>query len=305
MYLFPENTLNSPPSPSPEQPDPGFLVNETILEQGSGPVNEDMLAAVNRLSIVCDGATTLYSAQRQSAAQLTSGGQKAAGITASVFSAEPERNLLDSARRANELIREAMIDTGLELVKREQLWSTSFAAVQVNDDSIAWCQTGDCMILLIHRDGGGQLLTELPGQDREVLKTWQQIGARSSGTIQQNLAGEIAAVRGKMNREFGVLNGENEALEFVSSGSVEADKVSDVLLFSDGLFPPSINPDNLFDLELFVQLYKCGGLRQVRNHVRSLQKDDPGCYRYPRFKMYDDISGVALKRQADQSGSRL
>ena len=305
MYLFPETILKSPPSPSPEQPDPRFLVSDTLLEQGSGPVNEDMLAAVNPLSIVCDGATTLYSAQRQSAAELTSGGQKAAMITASVFSAEPERNLLDSARRANELIREAMIAAGLDLLNREQLWSTSFAAVQVNGDSISWCQTGDCMILLINGDGGGQLLTELPGQDREILKAWQRIGARSSGTIQQDLAGEIASVRGKMNKEFGVLNGENEALEFVSYGTVEADQVSDVLLFSDGLFPPSTNPDNLFDLELFVQLYKSGGLPQVRNHVRSLQKDDPGCYRYPRFKMYDDISGVALKRLTDQSGSRL
>jgi len=299
MYLFPENVLNSSASPPAEKPDPRFLVNETLLEQGSGPVNEDMLATVNRLSIVCDGATTLYSARRQSAAQPTSGGQKAAGITASVFSGDPERNLLDSARRANELIREAMIDEGLDLLEREQLWSTSFAAVQVNEDSIAWCQTGDCMILLIHRDGGGQLLTELPGQDREVLKTWQQIGARSSGTIQQNLAGEIAAVRGKMNKEFGVLNGENEALEFVSSGTVEAGQISHVLLFSDGLFPPSTSPDNLFDAELFVQLYKSGGLKHIRNHVRSLQEDDPGCYRYPRFKMYDDISGVALKRLPD------
>lgn len=299
MYLSPDNILNSSASPPAEKPDPRFLVNETLLEQGSGPVNEDMLATVNRLSIVCDGATTLHSAQRQSAAQPTSGGQKAAGITASVFSGDPERNLLDSARRANELIREAMIDEGLDLREREQLWSTSFAAVQVNEDSIAWCQTGDCMILLIHRDGGAQLLTELPGQDREVLKTWQQIGARSSGTIQQNLAAEIAAVRGRMNKEFGVLNGENEALKFVSSGTVEADQISDVLLFSDGLFPPSTSPDNLFDAELFVQLYKNGGLKHIRNHVRSLQKDDPGCYRYPRFKMYDDISGVALKRLFD------
>lgn len=299
MYLSPDNILNSSASPPAEKPDPRFLVNEALLEQGSGPVNEDMLATVNRLSIVCDGATTLHSAQRQSAAQPTSGGQKAAGITASVFSGDPERNLLDSARRANELIRKAMIEKGLDLLEREQLWSTSFAAVQVNEDSIAWCQTGDCMILLIHRDGGAQLLTELPGQDREVLKTWQQIGARSSGTIQQNLAAEIAAVRGRMNKEFGVLNGENEALKFVSSGTVEADQISDVLLFSDGLFPPSTSPDNLFDAERFVQLYKRGGLKHIRNHVRSLQKDDPGCYRYPRFKMYDDISGVALKRLFD------
>ncbi|MGI9535785.1 MAG: protein phosphatase 2C domain-containing protein [Desulfocapsaceae bacterium] len=305
MYLFPETILNSSELPSAALRDPCFKVHETLLEQGSGPVNEDMLAADSRLSIVCDGATTLYSAQHQDAVMPRSGGQKAASITASVFANAPERNLLDSARRANELIREAMIDDGLDLLRREQLWSTSFAAVQLNEESITWCQTGDCMILVIHRDGGGQLVTELPGQDREVLKTWQQIGARSNTTIQQRLASEIASVRGKMNKEFGVLNGEDEAMNFVSSGTLEIDQISDVLLFSDGLFPPSTNPDNLFDSELFVRLYKSGGLKSVRNHIRSLQDDDPGCYHYPRFKMYDDISGVALKRRVIQSGSRL
>ena len=299
MYLFPETTLNSSTSASVEQCDPRFQVRETLLEQGSGQVNEDMLAAANRLSIVCDGATSLHIAQRPPAELPASGGQEAAKITASVFSGAPERNLLDSARRANELIREAMINRGVDLLQREQLWSTSFSAVQVNEDSITWCQTGDCMILLIHGDGSAHLLTNLPGQDREVLKTWQQIGASSSGTIHQTLAGEIATVRRMMNRKFGVLNGEDEALDFVSSGTIVDDRISDVLLFSDGLFPPSTNPDNLFDAERFVQLYKSGGLKNIRNHVRSLQNDDPGCYRYPRFKMYDDISGVALKRLPD------
>jgi len=296
MYLFPETILNSSTSASAKQLDPRFQVRETLLEQGSGRVNEDMLATVSQLSIVCDGATSLHTAQ-QPAALPASGGQEAARITASVFTDHPGRNLLDSARRANERISEAMIDHGGDLLEREQLWSTSFAALQVNEDSITWCQTGDCMILLVHADGSSQLLTELPGQDREVLKTWQQIGARSRGTIHQTLASEIAAVRRMMNKKFGVLNGEDEALDFISSGTIKDDRVSDVLLFSDGLFPPSANPDNLFDEELFVQLYKRGGLKKIRNHVRSLQIHDPDCYRYPRFKMYDDLSGIALKRR--------
>jgi len=296
MYLFPETILNSSTSVPAKQLEPGFQVRETLLEQGSGRVNEDMLAVASHLSIVSDGATSLHSAPQLSDPTV-SGGQEAARITASVFSEVPGRNLLDSAHRANELIREAMIDHGVDLLDREQLWSTSFAAVQINEDSINWCQTGDCVILLVYGDGRGQLLTELPGHDREVLKTWQQIGARSEGTVQQTLASEIAAVRRTMNRKYGVLNGEEEALDFLSSGTIRDDRISDVLLFSDGLFPPSTNPDNLFDAELFVRLYKRGGLKRIRDHVRALQNHDPACYLYPRFKMHDDISGVALKRR--------
>ena len=296
MYLFPETNLSSPPLLPGQPNDPRFRVHETLLEQGSGRVNEDSLAIAETLSVVCDGATSLHSAQSKTAEMIGSGGQEAARITSSVFADAPKRDLLESVCRANELIRETMIDRGVDLLQRQQLWSTSFAAVQINGDSINWCQTGDCMIFLVLDDGSGHILTELPGQDRDVLKHWQQIGASAREPIHQALAREIGAVRRMMNREFGVLNGEKEALDFVSYGTLSDDRIAEVLLFSDGLFPPSATPDNPFDAELFLRLYESGGLTNVRDHVRSLQSTDPGCYRYPRFKRFDDISGIALKR---------
>lgn len=296
MYLFPDSFPDPTSSSLAQLRESGFQVKETLLEQGSGPVNEDALATVGPLSIVCDGATSLTGDQHQPAKPQLWGGREAARITTSVFSSAPEEELLHLARRANDLIRERMVDHGLNPDQREQLWSTSFAAVQVSGNSVHWCQTGDCMIVLIRDDGSCQLLTDLPGQDREVLKQWQRIGASSTATIHQALRTEIAAVRRKMNREFGVLNGEAEALGFISSGTVQDEQITDLLLFSDGLFPPSSHPDDPFNIELLVQLYKKGGLANIRRHVRALQHDDPGCYRYPRFKRYDDISAIALTR---------
>lgn len=298
MYLFPDTIADVLSPAFRGRHDRGYQVCETLLEQGSGPVNEDMLATVGPLSIVCDGATSLNGTRHKLDGRSAWGGQKAALITASVFSAAPERGLVDSARRANQLIREAMIDHGMNLDDREQLWSTSFAAVQVDGDALHWCQSGDCMILLVYQDDRVCQLTHPPGQDREVLKRWQQIGAHSDTAIHQALAAEIADVRRRMNREFGVLNGEAEALDFISSGTIKDDRIKDIVLFSDGLFPPSSCPDELFDAPLFVQLYRSGGLETIRQHVRALQSTDPGCYRYPRFKMFDDISGIALRKRS-------
>lgn len=276
---------------------PAFQIQETLLEQGSGLVNEDALRAGSRLSIVCDGATSLATTEIDAQEPLSSGGQKAAAITASVFADNPGQDLMVSAGIANTMIRKAMIDEGVGMSCRERLWSTSFAAVQISSRSIRWCQIGDCAIVAVNRDGSSRLLTPLPNQDKEVLQKWQRIGPGARGTIHQELAGDIARVRRAMNRDFGVLNGEDEAMEFLSCGCLENDQVTDILLFSDGLFPPSSSPGPPLDTERLVGLYQSGGLRGIRNHIRAVQRTDPASCRYPRFKMFDDISGIALRNK--------
>jgi len=271
----------------------GFRVAETLLEQGSGRVNEDTLHTDDFRSIVCDGATSLGTAAIPLDAA-TSGGRRAALITAEAFAEHDD--LLVCARRANDAIRAEMLQNGIDFNRRESLWSTSFAAVDFSGGSCTWCQTGDCVILVIYDDKTSEILTGIPGQDREVLKTWQRIGPNASLTIHQELAEEIGAVRKMMNRDYGVLNGEEAAMDFLAHGSIETELVTDILLFSDGLFPPGRNPDEEFSREWFVDHYLRGGLQAVRDRVRGLQQDDPGCYRYPRFKYHDDISAVALKR---------
>ncbi len=287
-----------------------YLVHEILLEQGSSAANEDALRADSRLSIVCDGATSLTGSGAQAASGYPgSGGQKAATITASVFADNPEQDLSLSARTANSLIREAMIAEQVNVYRREHLWSTSFAAVQIRDGAIRWCQIGDCAVVAVFDDGSSELLTEVPNQDKDILNHWQRVGPGSSKTIHQELAGDIIDVRKTMNRAFGSLNGEPDAIAFLSCGCLEDDgRVSDILLFSDGLFPPSSDPARPLDAEKLVELYLAGGMENVRNHVRRLQQTDPSCCIYPRFKKFDDISAVALKRnllqQAVSTGER-
>jgi hypothetical protein len=98
-----------------------------------------------------------------------------------------------------------------------------------------------------------------------------------------------------MNIRYGVLNGEPAALDFLRHGYEELDNVSDILLFTDGLFLPRENPLEDSDWCSFVNLYRQGGLQAVRDHVRYLQRQDPTLKKYPRFKLHDDIAAVAIK----------
>lgn len=269
-----------------------FYLHETVLEQGSGDENEDTLSTINDLHIVCDGATSITDA----ACYPKSGGRQAAALTAEVLSVN-QGSLQDMVSRANRAIQRAMHDSSVELNHRESLWSTSFAALRFDGDSIEWAQSGDCMILLIHKNGRCELLTEQPGHDIGTLQKWKEIGPGETRTIHQALAAEIAEVRKGMNREYGVLNGEPEALDFVNYGVKNVGSVTDILLFSDGLWLPSELPEKPLDISAMGQLYKQVGLTGIKDRIRLMQRKDPRCCRYPRFKMYDDISGIALKQR--------
>lgn len=109
------------------------------------------------------------------------------------------------------------------------------------------------------------------------------------------LAAQIERVRLQMNISYGVLNGEPEAVNFLHHGRYQLTGITDILLFTDGLFLPKEDPLAGNDWQGLVDLYRHGGLQAVRDHVRLLQRDDPDCRCYPRFKRHDDIAAVAIQ----------
>ncbi|MBT8362755.1 MAG: protein phosphatase 2C domain-containing protein [Deltaproteobacteria bacterium] len=290
MYLASENSLQPIKSTSRSS---AFVLKEALLEQGSGSVNEDTMAIGEDCYVVCDGATTISHGQ---GGREKSGGLLAASIAARVLSQNSSLPLFELAKRANSEIFQAMDQAGVDFGARENLWSTSFAAVRVNGETIEWCQTGDCLIMLIYDDGTGKLVTPPSDHDRETLRQWKQVGTNVHTTIHETLTEQIAAVRRKMNVSYGALNGETEALEYIATGREKATQINDILLFSDGLFPTSEDPDKPLNTSLIQDFYSALGLVGLLGHNRSIQQTDPRCCRYPRFKMYDDVSAIALTR---------
>ncbi len=286
MYLSPDEfvvtTTTITKSPRPRI--------STLLEKGSGVLNEDDLLLGRRTYGVFDGATSLVSGTFKNG---STGGKMAAIISKTAF-ADESRTLTSSAIAANRQIREECRTAGINLQRKEELWSCSAAVVRLLGDHFDWCQIGDCQILVIRENGSYTLLGENPDQDIETLQLWRQKASTPNGTIMEVMSREILEVRRRTNIDFGVFNGEPEAMNFLKSGSEPLAGVADILLFSDGLLLPQCDPGALPAWEQFINLYRKGGLRGIRTHVRDLQLGDIGCSTYPRFKTHDDISGVAL-----------
>ncbi len=285
MYLSTEQFA----LPHPAQAIPRYTV-ETLLEKGSGVLNEDVLLETGYLFGVFDGATSLE--KRRFAGDLT-GGLLAARIAAFTFQ-KGRGGLKHLADLANRRIRDSFLTENVSMAERHLLWLTSLAVIHLDENRFEYCQTGDAVILLILGDGGYRLVTPETDIDRETLHHWQKVSAMQTGTIQNLLADRIHQVRLQMNVSYGVLNGEPEALSFVQHGYHDLAGVSDILLFTDGLFLPKENPLDGDDWQCLVNIYRTAGLGAVRNHVRRLQNEDPRCRKYPRFKQHDDIAAVTI-----------
>lgn len=283
MYQSIENFTNYTPTYSPIP-----LSIENHLEQGSGRINEDVLLMEGNTYGVFDGATSLGNCQMENG---ITGGLLAARIAAEQFQVSDD--LLTCMARANDRIREEIL-LRRNGVERHLLWSTSGAVVRLNGKTFSYCQTGDCLILLIHRDGSHKLLTPTTNHDRETLLLWKQANAPLGTNIHTFLADQIRKVRLQMNSTYGVLNGEPEAMKFIRHGRESLENISDIILFSDGLFLPSAAPESETDWQTFTDLYLQGGLKNIRDHVRTLEQLDPHLKLYPRFKQHDDIAAIGI-----------
>ncbi len=264
---------------------------ETILEKGSAELNEDVILQDDNVFGVFDGCTSLHADDLP--AGLT-GGLIAARIAAETFRLE-DGDLVRRAEVANEKIGRAAGSEQQIKSEKHRLWATSAAVVRIQDSFLEFCQIGDCLIMLVRNDGSFTLLTPDTAHDRETLSLWKDSDVPAGITIQDLLSDQIRTIRNNMNIFYGILNGEPEAVHFLRHGRESLDGVEAVLLFSDGLFLPKEDPNQLDNWSLFVDLYLSGGLPAIHERVRSVELRDPGCRLYPRFKKHDDIAAIAIK----------
>ena len=262
---------------------------EQVFEQGSSLLNEDNLACNGNLFGVFDGASSLVPDLYQG----KSGAWWAAHRVSSEF-AKNDASLFELGSRANKNLQLKMTAMGVKSADRLQCWSTSAAIFRLNDDSIEWLQSGDCQILAIEVDGSCRLLTDYHNHDQATLLHWQKLIAANDPEPRKKLQPEIEKVRSQMNQSYGAFNGERAALDFLQTGTALLQNIRHLLVFTDGLFPPGENPAEQPDFCWLAKHFQQGGLSRVKQEIRRLEKTDPDCQRYPRFKKHDDIAAMAI-----------
>ncbi|MFA5134792.1 MAG: protein phosphatase 2C domain-containing protein [Patescibacteria group bacterium] len=263
---------------------------EYIHERGSRKVNEDKLVVADPLFAVFDGATGFDS--------FTDGQGKTGALLASyaaarVFS-ENGRPLTELVRDANRAVGEAMRCHGIDAPAVENRWMTTAVAVRIQEKSFDWVHVGDGNILIVYADGAHSLLAGDVNHDRELFLKWKAIPDKQGKNFWDEMHGELISLRQQANVSYGMLDGSQAALRFVQSGTGSLDAVRSIILFTDGLMVPKEDPRAEDDSGLFMQLFRRGGLRNIYEYTRSAERGDPSCVRYPRAKMHDDATAIAI-----------
>lgn len=261
---------------------------EHIFNVGSS--NEDSYLIKDNLFAVFDGFNSLDRFKDENG---TTGGLIAATIAKNIFSRN-QGSLKSLAIEANRKIQEKMLDSKIDTKNKNSLWGTIFAAVRIKNDSFEWTQLADSLILIIFKDKSYKLLTKDFDHGGKVLTIWKKFAVQKKENIRELMAEPLAKLRVKTNEAYGVLNGEEAAENFLKTGKEKLQNINHILLFTDGLMIPKEDPFEKDDWKLFVDLFLQGGLENIKNFVRDLQKDDPKCWRYPRYKQHDDITAISL-----------
>ena len=263
---------------------------ESVNDQGSALLNEDHLLVGSRTFGVFDGSSSLTPGLFHG----MTGAWWASFLAWSIFARESDISLAETARQANGKIRQTMLANNVHCDSKLHCWSTSAAVFRVRNERIEWMQTGDCLVGLIHDDGRTELLSSYHNHDRETLALMNRLTDQGVEDVKQAAMPQIKKVRERMNEDYGVLNGEKAALDFIRSGSVSSKGVRTVIALSDGMFPPIAGPEKNFDFTAFADRFRQEGLTGILEDIRTREQADPKCRACPRFKTHDDATAVAL-----------
>lgn len=262
---------------------------ESLLEQGSGTLNEDALLVQSDIYGVFDGASSLCGHTFSG----KSGAWLAANIARDIF-AEHTGTLVDVAVAANRAVSDAMAMRAVDLDDPLQRWSASAAVVRVCDEGLEFVQVGDALIVCIYADGSFSLPAPYMNHDEGTLLLWKSLVQSGIDDVRSAVQPRIEQVRRQMNKTYGVLNGEPAFGDFLVSGRIATENLAHVLLFTDGLHIPCPDPSCKDDFSALVAQYLHSGLEGLHRYVRLQEKHDPECRMYPRFKQHDDIAAIAF-----------
>ncbi|WP_119683825.1 protein phosphatase 2C domain-containing protein [Bacillus cereus] len=193
---------------------------------------------------VCDGATPLVPFRDEKG---HNGAYIASHLFASYFTALRENHSLQFAvAKANEVLQSKMLEYEVDTRKKEHLWCTCIAAVQIVGEKIEYAQLGDCMIVATFQNGTMQVVTKdtVEGISKRAKKK-REDDRKKGLSVPEEYVFQDVREQLKYNRYlanmpngYSVANGMKEAIHYLQHGELHTDEVSGIFICSDGLFHP-------------------------------------------------------------------
>ncbi|MEC0248471.1 protein phosphatase 2C domain-containing protein, partial [Paenibacillus chitinolyticus] len=148
---------------------------ESVIRQGQGVCNEDALLLAPEAGVfgVIDGVSGL-TPYRDALGRTA--GHIASALVASCFAgagrADLERTTLEANARLHgemERLQGRSEDTGSR-------WGAVHAVVRVDEERVAWVQSGDCMVYAVYEDGVVRAVTRdsVEPHDERALALWRR-----------------------------------------------------------------------------------------------------------------------------------
>jgi hypothetical protein len=264
-------------------------------------MNEDALIINDKDKVygVADGATSLTGNLYGSG---LTGGYIAAQILASRLQDGLSGATLEEAViQANDALRQRMIDEGIDIADKRQLWSAAFAVFQVRDTYVEFVQAGDCMLFAKYADGSYRRVThdQVAHVDRITLAKRREaieLGITEPAELRNYLYPTLSENRQKANTREGyaVLNGEVDFRLFLETGRFSRACLTRLYAVTDGMFHSldGVNPDEAWT-RMLMEIDRVGLEAYAENLVRAEQAD-ADCTKVPRLKISDDKTGIVL-----------
>lgn len=264
----------------------------SISHAGIRPLNEDSVLVNEGRSIfgVFDGASSLDS---YLSADGKTGAYIAAHIAADTFN-QTDKDLKETALKTNENIEKAHEEAGIDVSNNVNRFGTTAAVVRIRDSKAELLQIGDSIILIIYKDGHTDVPLGYHDHDLEVMRKWRRLADSGAKGIRDIVADDVVELRKSANSAYGMLNGDQKATEFIKTTTIDLADVAAIILLTDGMYIPKEDPEADEDWNNYAELYKQGGLDGIYSTVRKIEKTDPELTKYPRYKLHDDASGVAI-----------
>ncbi|NRF92894.1 protein phosphatase 2C domain-containing protein [Paenibacillus frigoriresistens] len=280
---------------------------QTISTQGNGEWNEDSLICNDIIQLygVIDGATSLEPYRGMGG---ETGGYLAAQLIAKTITNMSQDNVGQELSlpimllEANKQLRSEMLQAGVDVTRKEQLWSACALLVRVYDTYVEFAHAGDSMLIALYEDGTIRLVTrdQLEVVDRPTRQLWAEgaaSGLTSRDVLWQLVMPQIHAGRALMNtsKGYSVLNGEPELADHMEYGRINRAQLTSLLLFSDGLIDPQREHSYEEDLSQIILKVKTMGLNNYIQWLIELEETDPECLQFPRVKKSDDKTAILLE----------